>query len=149
MRHLKETEDYLYRNIPLAMHMGVRVLDYDGTTVRLSAPLQMNLNHSYTAFGGSLSTLGILAGWTLLWLKCGESGFQSSLLIQQSSTDFIQVAEADFEAVCGVQNISSWQKFTTMINRFGRARIKLEAEIYADKVRVAKHFGRYVAIRDS
>lgn len=71
-------EHYLHEHIPITRAMGLKVTAYDGDSVRLWAPLEPNLNHRNTAFGGSLSTLGILAGWSLLHVKMQEAGHRGA-----------------------------------------------------------------------
>jgi len=43
--------------MPITRAMGVRVEDYGGRRLVLSAPLEANFNHLGTAFGGSLNAL--------------------------------------------------------------------------------------------
>jgi len=69
---LQETERFLHEQIPLTRAMGVRVRSWDGEKLWLSAPLEPNHNHLGTAFGGSLSALATLAGYSLLWLLLGD-----------------------------------------------------------------------------
>ena len=48
-----EVQTYLHDHIPLSAAMGAGVSQADTEIVRLSAPLEPNLNHRATAFGGS------------------------------------------------------------------------------------------------
>ena len=66
---LDEITRYLHDHIPITRSLGARVEHADGQSVRLWAPLAQNLNHRDTAFGGSLSSLAILSGWVLLYLR--------------------------------------------------------------------------------
>ncbi|RYD25022.1 MAG: hypothetical protein EOP86_27860, partial [Verrucomicrobiaceae bacterium] len=79
---LTETGDYLHRQIPLSRAMGARVETYDGETLVLTAPAELNHNHLGTAFGGSLSALATLAGYGLLWLELGSR--DSHIVIRRS-----------------------------------------------------------------
>ena len=56
-------EKRILTDIPLARHIGVRVVEFDGSSLALGAPLAANSNHKGTAFGGSLFSLAVLAGW--------------------------------------------------------------------------------------
>ena len=51
--------------IPISAHMGMCVDSYDGQTLSVSAPLENNINHQLSAFGGSLFSLAALAGWVI------------------------------------------------------------------------------------
>ena len=56
-------ETYLHDHIPLSRAMAVRVVTSAPGHVELAAPLEPNINVHGTAFGGSVSTLGVLAAW--------------------------------------------------------------------------------------
>src|SRR5688572_7104112 len=60
---------YLYEHIPISKHFGVEVEQASAELVRLVAPLDLNLNHRKTGFGGSISAVAILASWSLLWCR--------------------------------------------------------------------------------
>jgi len=138
--------DYLHEHIPLTAHLGAVAEYYDGETVRLSAPLEPNLNHRNTAFGGSISALAILSGWTLLHLKLREAGICNRLVIQQSSLDFLDPIADDFRAECTLPPKEAWQRFLNTLRRRGRARIKVESRIVAGAGTGGRHEGSYVAV---
>jgi thioesterase domain-containing protein len=140
-------EAYLYEHIPITRAMGLQVTAYDGNAVRLWAPLEPNLNHRQTAFGGSVSTLGILAGWTLLHIRLGQGAEPVQLVIQHSETDYTGPIEQDFTAVCAMPGTDEWGKFEQTFRRYGKARIYLESLIEVGGEVLARHTGAYVAIR--
>lgn len=144
---LIKVEAYLHAHIPITKAMGLKVTGYDGNTVRLWAPLEPNLNHRQTAFGGSVSALGILAGWTLLHIKLGESGDPAQLVIQHSETEYTGPIDRDFTATCGMPETGEWARFEQVFRRYGKARIHLESRIEAEGRVLARHKGRYVAVR--
>ncbi|NIQ94298.1 MAG: thioesterase [Desulfuromonadales bacterium] len=138
---------YLHEHIPITAHLGVRVEVWDGETVRLAAPLEPNLNHRCTAFGGSLSALAILAGWTVLHLKLRAAGLRCRLVIQKSAFDFVEAVESDFAAVCQAPAEESWTRFVTTLRRRGRARIRLQAKVETAAGDPGGHYeGSYVAL---
>lgn len=55
-------QEVLHGKIPITRVMGVRVEGYDERRLVLSAPLDTNVNHLGTAFGGSLNALAVLSG---------------------------------------------------------------------------------------
>ena len=75
-------ERTLHDEIPLTRAMDVRVAAYDGNLLRLTAPLSPNVNDKGTAFGGSLYSLAVLCGWSLLHLKVKEAGLSYNIVIQ-------------------------------------------------------------------
>ena len=78
-------EQYLHRQIPLSAAMRVTVRGATLESVILAAPLEPNLNHKSTAFGGSLSALGILAAWSLVHLRLLEEGVKCEIVIQSKN----------------------------------------------------------------
>lgn len=138
---------YLHDHIPLTAHMGVSVIGYDEQSVRLSAPLEPNLNHRNTAFGGSLSTLGILAGWTLLHLRLQEAGIANRLVIQKSEMQFKRPAMNTLEAVCSQTDVAEWGRFKQMIVEKEKRRMTLVSEIYSDGELVAVNEGVFVSLK--
>jgi thioesterase domain-containing protein len=63
---INAVEAYLHEHIPLSGNMVVRVVCCDESGVTPAAPLEPNINHRHTMFGGSVSALAIRAAWT--WL---------------------------------------------------------------------------------
>ena len=140
-----ELEHYLHAHIPISGPLGVRVAAASAAAVQLAAPLAPNLNHRETAFGGSLSAVAILAGWSLLRLRLGD-GFRGRLVIQTHTMEYVAPAEADFVAECRPPDAAAWQEFTAALERRGRARVELTARVTVGGTLVARSVGRYVAI---
>jgi len=144
--NLSEITAYIHEHIPLTAHLGATVEAYDGASVMLSAPLGPNLNHRNTAFGGSISALGILSGWTLLFLKLRECGIKNRLVIQRSAFDFEDPIAADFTARCALPDAATWEKFLRTLQRHGRARITVLSRIESASGAGGTHEGAYVAM---
>lgn len=144
--NLSEITSYIHEHIPLTSHLGAIVESYDGNTVSITAPLSPNLNHRNTAFGGSISALGILSGWTLLFLKLKEIGIKNRLVIQKSSFDFQDPVDNDFKVICSLPDQKVWEKFTKTLLRHGRARISVQSRIESSSGIGGTHEGAYVAI---
>ena len=144
---LGEITRYLHDHIPLTLHLGAVVEAYDGTSVRIAAPLAPNLNHRSTAFGGSLSALGILAGWTLLHLNLRERGIEARLVIQRSEFDFEEPVHGDFVATSTLPEPTDWQRFLATLQRRRRARVSVRGEIQSATGTGGTYEGVYVAIR--
>lgn len=144
--NLHEVTACLHAHIPLTVHLGARVESYDGTSVCLSAPLQPNLNHQLTAFGGSISALAILSGWTLLHLRLREQGIRSRLVIEGSAVDFFDPIVGEFRATGIMPPAEKWEKFLTTLQKFGRARITVLSRIESAAGTGGTHEGVYVAV---
>jgi len=143
---LPEITSYIHEHIPLTSHLGAVVDSFDSNSVTISAPLAPNLNHRNTAFGGSISALGILSGWTLLFLKLKEYGIKNRLVIQKSSFDFQDPISDDFFATCTLPDAAIWEKFLKTLTRHGRARIAVRSRIESSSGTGGNHEGVYVAV---
>ncbi len=137
---------YAHEHIPITRHMGMTVLAVDDVQISLLAPYAPNINHRETIFGGSIASLGILAGWALLWAKLQREETPNRLVIQSSSTNFIKPATDAIVACCQCDR-ARWLKFYTTLQRHGKARITLNAETRCGETIVATHTGQYVAMR--
>ncbi|MDB6132060.1 MAG: thioesterase [Verrucomicrobiales bacterium] len=142
---LTETGDYLHRQIPLSRAMGVRVQTYDGETLTLTAPAELNHNHLGTAFGGSLSALATLAGYGLLWLELGNR--DSHIVIRRSRIHYLRPVHGELRAVCLRPAAEVVTAFKAKFARVGKARITLGVTVEADGGNGVEFEGEYVALR--
>jgi thioesterase domain-containing protein len=137
-------ESYLHEHIPLSYHLGLQVLEAGAESVRLRAPLGPNLNHRQTAFGGSISALAILSGWSLLWVRLRNVTEGHRIVIHSSALSYLAPVRSDFEALCLAPSAETWDAFTRTFATRDRARIELQATVTADGETVARFQGRYV-----
>ena len=82
-------ERALREGIPLARAIDLRVADYDGNRLALSAPLAPNVNDKGCAFGGSMSSLLTLAAWGLVNLKLAEAGLAADVYVQDAQLSYL------------------------------------------------------------
>lgn len=141
-----DVTDYLHKHIPMTRHMGVRVFRFDETSIALTTPLAPNLNHRESAFGGSIVSLAVVAGWTLIHLRLEEQGFRGRLVIQHSTSEFLHPIEDDFETHCSLASLEEWDRFRKTLSRRGKARLTLKSESKVGERTLAVHEGTYVAI---
>jgi thioesterase domain-containing protein len=143
-----QLESYLHTHIPLSRHMGIGVVHADADQVRLSAPLTPNLNHQQTGFGGSISALAILAGWSLLWMRLREHSAGHQIVIQSNAVEYLNPAVTDFTAVCHAPRDAQWDRFLRTYRLRGRGRLELAAEVEGGGLPLATFSGKYVALRE-
>lgn len=122
-------QEVLHSEIPLTKEIGITVTEYTGNSLTLQAPIENNLNHKCTAFGGSLYSVSVLSGWGLLYLLMKEQGLAGHIVIQESNTKFIKPVESDLSATCSFESIEQKEKFIKMFKRKGVARIQLESQV--------------------
>jgi thioesterase domain-containing protein len=137
---------YLHEEFPLTRAMQVAVAAWDHQTLTLKAPLAPNINHAETAFGGSISTLGILAGYTLLHHALEDRSISNRILIQKSSTDFFLPIDTNMTITATLPAANVVEEFLTTLQKKRRARITLTSEIRTNQTPAATHTGLYVAI---
>lgn len=141
----EEIQAYLYRHIPLSREMAVEVVSADEAGVRLRAPLEPNINHRHTVFGGSASALAILAAWTLVHAGLQRRGTPGGVVIQRNSLEYLHPIHGAFEAHCPAPPEREWERFVQTMERRGRSRIVLNAQVLDGQVVAAVFQGVYVA----
>src|SRR5215207_4224498 len=94
----QQIQELFYSKIPITRAMGVSVEHYDGERLVLGAPLEANINHLGTAFGGSLNALAVLSGYGLLWLELQDT--DCHIVIRESSISYERPVTGDLRATC-------------------------------------------------
>ncbi len=143
-----DMERYLHSNIPLARAMGVGVKQAGIRAVVLTAPLAPNINHHRTLFGGSAVAIATLAAWSLLHLRLRRAAIPAELVIQRSSMEYDRPIAGEVEAVCRFEEEPAWERFRTLLERRGRARLTLTTQLLYGGAPMAAFSGDFVAIRN-
>ena len=149
-RDSRYLESVLHHDIPLTREMGLKVLSWQNHQLRLQLPLQANINHKSTMFGGSLYCGAVLAGWGWLHLRLREAGIEDGhIVIQEGHIQYPLPVTQTAIVLCDAPDEAHWRKFLAMYQRHGRARLTLatrviNAEGEADAVQFS---GQYVLHR--
>jgi len=144
---LRRIERDLHAKIPLSAAMGVRVQLAGPELVVLLAPLAPNINHLATVFGGSAVVLATLSAWTLLHLRLEQTPLDADLLIQRSAMEYRRPIVGDFAAACRFTDEPRWERFRATLERHGRARMTLHAQLLHGEAEMASFTGDFVALR--
>jgi thioesterase domain-containing protein len=128
--------------------MAVSVRSVQPNRVVLAAPLQPNINHRETAFGGSISALAMLAAWSLLHTRLRHERVAARLVIQRNTVDYERPIAGEFIATATVATELQWQDFLRMLGRKGKARIVVSATLEHAGLVAARFTGEFVAIRE-
>jgi len=147
--HHRALERYLHQQIPLSAAMGVQVREAGINEVRLFAPLQPNINHHSTVFGGSAAAIATLSAWTLLHVRLMHIGSDANLVIQRNAMNYESPIPGDFDAVCAFSDVIAWDRFQALLARRGRARLTLQAHLIYQGATAASFEGDFVALRTS
>ena len=125
---LTRLQEILHAEIPLSAAMNLTVVP-DGDGFVLDAPLDPNRNLQNTFFGGSLSALGLLAGWSWLRLALREELLEPDIVVQRSATDFIAPVRGLARARPHAPDPETWERFLRTLRRRGKGRIAIEVSI--------------------
>ena len=143
-------ETVLHHDIPLTREMGLKVLDWQHGRLALHLPLQANINHKSTMFGGSLYCGAVLAGWGWLHLQLREEGIEDGhIVIQEGHISYPLPVTRDAIAICMAPEDKVWKRFLATYKRYGRARLTLETWIVNEgaEERAVAFTGQYVLHR--
>ncbi|HKY91064.1 MAG TPA: YiiD C-terminal domain-containing protein [Nevskiaceae bacterium] len=137
---------FLHERIPVTAAMALEVTDRGPTHLVLRAPIGPNRNPHDTVFGGTLSTLGLVSGWTLLHAALDDAGLDFKLVGQKSTSEFLAPGLADCVATasCDADALAS---FLADCRARGRGRITVDSRIASNDVEVARHTGVFVAVQ--
>ncbi len=141
----RELEQYLHQQIPLSAAMQVTVRSVAANAIVLAAPLEPNINHKRTAFGGSVSTLGILAAWSLVHLRLRDAGLTCEVVIQSNQMDYDRPITGAFTARSALVDDAAWPTFLKTLARRKLARIEAQSELIHGDVVAGRLRGRFVA----
>lgn len=141
-----DLEAYLHEHIPISRHMGIHVVRADLECVSLGAPLEPNINHRSTVFGGSCASVAMLAAWSLVLLRVRDRGHRTRIVIQHGSMNYLEPIRETFVASCTSPEAASWDRFFRSLDRARPARIELGAEVWSSGKVVATFEGGYAAI---
>ncbi len=132
--------------MPPVAAQQVRVAGYADGRMRLSAPLEANVNDKHCAFGGSLVTLLTLAGWSLVTHRLHEHGLVADVFVADSRIRYLAPLYADLQAEAVLAEGESWEAFEAMFRQRGKARIEVLARVALPDGSVATELaGRFVA----
>jgi thioesterase domain-containing protein len=140
-----QIQELLHSKIPITRALGVRVENYDGERLVLSAPLAANVNHLGTAFGGSLNALAVLSGYGLLWLELQEA--ECHIVIRESTISYDRPVRGEIRAICVRPEAELLAEFKQTFHEKGKARIALTATIADEGITCVRFRGIFVALR--
>ncbi len=129
--------------IPMLRAMEVDYRLYDGKQLQLTCPLSPNINDKGTFFGGSISALATICGWTMTSLKALEAGVNCDVVIAEQNLQFLKPACSELTATC---ECTITESFTSRLEAGRRARLDLTVSLHSDGECVASFNGRYVAV---
>jgi thioesterase domain-containing protein len=144
---LQGLEAFLHAKIPLTRAMGMLVAESNAHRLVLEAPLDKNVNHLGTAFGGSLHTLPILACYAAVWTLLREADLDGHVVVKRSAAHYRAPVTGMLRAVCVRPPATLVQAFITDLRRHKKARMDLTASVEGAAGKPAVEFsGTFVAV---
>lgn len=141
-----ELEQYLHEHIPISKAIKVSVVSVASDAVILRAPLEPNINHRETVFGGSASALAILAAWSLLHTRLHAEAIASRLVIQRNTMEYDLPILGEFTARSSLGQSVEWSKFTRTLARRGKARVAVMSVLEYKGQCAGRFSGEFVAL---
>jgi len=139
-------EARILADIPLARHIGVRVLSANEESVVLAAALGSNSNHKGTAFGGSLFSLAVLAGWGLLSVKLERAGVPGEIVIQDTQIHYLRPVTGDFTARAVAPDAAEFERLVRTLERRGRGRIGVKCFVEQSSAVAVEFNGTFAVV---
>jgi len=136
-------EEYLHAHIPISAAMGVQVDEVSPSRIILKAPFSPNINHKKTVFGGSLHAVATLACWSLLHVNLVDV----QIVITHSDVKYIAPVISEFKVECCMAHPQDWEYFIKMLQKKGKARLKLTARIFQEGQLCVDYTGTFVSIK--
>jgi len=139
-------EDYLHQAIPLAQAMGVKVMQAEDDQVTLWAPLEPNINHCATVFGGSAAAVATLAGWLLVYCKLQQLGLRGQVMVRRSQMDYQKAMHGAFLARNVLVPEAAWHKLTQALLKGRMARLSLSVSLECAEQQVGQLDADFVVL---
>jgi thioesterase domain-containing protein len=141
-------EAFLHEQIPLTRAMGVQVIESNARRLVLEAPLDKNVNHLGTAFGGSLHALPTLACYAAVWTMLRAAGIDGHVVVKRSEASYRRPVTGRLRAICEQPSAAIAQEFLQDFKRHGKARLELTAivESSTDHQPAVEFHGSFVAL---
>lgn len=133
----------IHKDVPLTAAMQLSVVSFDGQTLVLGVPLSANFNDKGSAFAGSITSLGSIAGWCLLTLWAeGEIG-PCQIAIYDAHFSFRKPLRADFTASVGLPSADECEALRQSVERKGKGKISLRISLAEAEGEAAVLTGAY------
>jgi thioesterase domain-containing protein len=141
-----DLQRYLHDRIPLAHAMAVEVRAATPAGVELYAPLEPNINHRDTVFGGSASAVAILAAWSALYVRMRSEGRAGRIVIRRNRMSYDRPITSGFTASASSPDDTAWAKAVAALAKGRPARIHAGASLECLGERVGTLEGEFVVM---
>ena len=138
----RELETVWHREIPISAAMGIRVQEYDGQRLVVTAPLAPNVNVHGTGFAGSLYAIAALCGWGITWLTLKQRKLDAHIVIANGNIDYHRPVAETIVATCALDPNVHRDAFDRLASA-GKTRFPLLCRIGVGEAPAASFNGDY------
>ncbi|MFO7691695.1 MAG: YiiD C-terminal domain-containing protein [Vicinamibacterales bacterium] len=139
-------QQFLRDRIPLTTAMAIDVVAAEQDGVTLGAPLEPNINHRDTVFGGSAAAVAILSAWGLIFVRLRDEHPNATIVIQRHTMRHLRPITSAFTASSFLPDADAWEKFVTSYKRKKLARISVRAALHCGGELVGELDAAFVAL---
>ncbi len=146
MHDLSKFEAECRREVPLLNAMHLSFVAYADATLTMEAPLAPNINNKGTAFGGSIASICLFAGWAVSTLALAEAGIANTeIVVYRNEMTFERPAR-------GLLSVRAWidpDELAACAEKLqpedsARHRLAINVDLFHDGNRCATMEGLYV-----
>lgn len=124
-----QLQQHILDNIPLAKAMDLKVKEMTQHMIRLEAPLLPNSNDKGTAFGGSIYSLLVLSGWSLVASSLKTAAVTADVVVSKSNIDFVKPVTGELVAIATELEKDGIKAAVEKTLERGYAKLKIHAEL--------------------
>jgi thioesterase domain-containing protein len=143
---LQRLEQMITDEMPITQHLEFSLARNEDGSLMATAPLKPNANHMGSAFGGSISMLATLTGWAMAQSLVEDMRRKAEVLIQESDIEYLKPVRDNLSVVCERPDEDALERFQQMLERWGKARLRLKCRIEEAGERAVTFIGQYVAL---
>jgi len=114
--------------IPLSEAMRFTIDHLEPGEIRVSAPLEPNINIHGTGFAGSIYSVAILTGWALCTHILDDAGVDAELVVGGAEISYRAPVTSDLECRCGAAD-DEREAFLAGVRERGKGRLSLEITV--------------------
>jgi thioesterase domain-containing protein len=141
-----ELQDYLHTRIPLSRAMAVEVRAASEEGVTLYAPIEPNINHRDTVFGGSASAVAILAAWSAIYVRMRAAGLAGRIVIRRSTMSYDRPMSTGFTATAAAPDDAACASIAATLARGRPARVRMQARLEREGLAAGALEGEFVVM---
>lgn len=141
-----ELEALLFRQIPLSRALNVKLTLANADEVRLNLPLQENINHKATVFGGSLYAACTLASYSLFLKNLYETKLLTEdIVISEGQISYLNPSSSDVVVIARWTSEKARAQFVETLTKKSKARCEIKAFVMQDQTMTCEFTGKFVA----